>query len=41
MNSVIVSGGFDDLRSRQVRFLKEAASLGPVGEQAQALGVRR
>lgn len=30
MNSVIVSGGFDDLRSREVRFLQEAASRGPV-----------
>lgn len=27
---VVVSGGFDDIRSRQVRFLEEAAKLGPV-----------
>jgi cytidyltransferase-like protein len=30
VESVIVSGGFDDLRSPQVRFLQEAARLGPV-----------
>ncbi len=29
-NSVVVSGGFDDLRSAQVRFLEEAARLGPL-----------
>jgi cytidyltransferase-like protein len=29
-NSVVVSGGFDDLRSAQVRFLEEAAKLGPL-----------
>ena len=28
--SVVVSGGFDDLRSAQVRFLEEAAKLGPL-----------
>jgi cytidyltransferase-like protein len=28
--SVIVSGGFDDLRSRQLRFLEEASKLGKV-----------
>lgn len=28
--SVIVSGGFDDLRSRHLRFLEEAAKLGPL-----------
>jgi cytidyltransferase-like protein len=30
MNTVYVSGSFDDLRSPQVRFLEEAARLGPV-----------
>ena len=30
MNTVYVSGSFDDLRSRQVRFLDEAAQLGNV-----------
>jgi glycerol-3-phosphate cytidylyltransferase-like family protein len=30
MTRVFVSGSFDDLRSRQVRFLEEAARLGPV-----------
>jgi cytidyltransferase-like protein len=30
MNTVYVAGGFDDLRSPQVRFLEEAARLGPV-----------
>ncbi len=30
MNQVIVSGSFDDIRSRQVRFLEEASRLGPV-----------
>jgi len=30
MSKVYVSGSFDDLRSRQVRFLKEAARSGPV-----------
>ena len=30
MNSVIVSGSFDDLRSRHIRFLEEAARLGPL-----------
>lgn len=30
MTKVFVSGSFDDLRSRQVRFLEEAARLGPV-----------
>lgn len=30
MKRVLVSGGFDDLRSRQVRFLQEAAKLGAV-----------
>ena len=30
MREVIVAGGFDDLRSRQVRFLEEAARLGRV-----------
>ena len=30
MSEVIVAGGFDDLRFRQVRFLEEAAKLGPV-----------
>jgi cytidyltransferase-like protein len=29
-NTVLVSGSFDDLRSRQVRFLEEASKLGPV-----------
>jgi cytidyltransferase-like protein len=29
-NSVVVSGGFDDLRSVQMRFLEEAAKLGPL-----------
>jgi cytidyltransferase-like protein len=28
--SVVVTGGFDDLRSRDVRFLEEASKLGPV-----------
>ena len=28
MNSVIVSGGFDDLRSRHIRLLEEAAKFG-------------
>ena len=27
---VVVSGGFDDLRTRQIRFLQEAARIGPV-----------
>lgn len=41
-NAVAVSGAFDDLRSAQVRFLQEAARLGPVqvllwsDEQVQA-----
>ena len=30
MREVIVAGGFDDLRSRQVRFLEEASKLGRV-----------
>ncbi len=30
MNQVIVSGSFDDIRSRQVRLLQEASRLGPV-----------
>lgn len=30
MSSVIVSGSFDDFRSTQVRFLQEAAAIGPV-----------
>jgi cytidyltransferase-like protein len=30
VESIFVSGGFDDLRSPQVRFLQEAARLGPV-----------
>jgi cytidyltransferase-like protein len=30
MKNVIVSGGFDDLRSPQVRFLHEASRLGPL-----------
>jgi cytidyltransferase-like protein len=30
MNKVVVSGSFDDLRSRQVSFLEEAARLGPL-----------
>lgn len=30
MNRVIVSGSFDDLKSRHMRFLQEAAKLGPV-----------
>jgi cytidyltransferase-like protein len=30
MNNVVVSGSFDDIRSRQVRFLEEAARLGSV-----------
>ncbi len=30
MTQVVVSGGFDDLRSTHVRFLQEAARLGPV-----------
>jgi glycerol-3-phosphate cytidylyltransferase-like family protein len=30
MTAVYVSGSFDDLRSRQVRFLEEAARFGPV-----------
>lgn len=30
MKRVVVSGSFDDLRSRQVRFLEEASKLGPV-----------
>lgn len=30
MGTVFVSGSFDDLRSRQVRFLEESARLGPV-----------
>ncbi len=29
-NSVVVSGGFDDVRSAQIRFLEEAAKLGPL-----------
>jgi cytidyltransferase-like protein len=29
-SSVVVSGGFDDLRSAQVRFLEEAAKIGPL-----------
>ncbi|MGN6555747.1 MAG: adenylyltransferase/cytidyltransferase family protein [Verrucomicrobiota bacterium] len=29
-SQVIVSGGFDDIRSRQIRFLEEAAKLGPL-----------
>ena len=32
--SVVVSGGFDDLRSAQVRFLEEAAKLGPLARAA-------
>ena len=28
--SVVVGGGFDDLRSAQVRLLEEAAKLGPL-----------
>jgi cytidyltransferase-related domain len=30
MNSVIVSGGFDDIKSKHIRFLYEAAKLGEV-----------
>jgi cytidyltransferase-like protein len=30
LNKIFVSGSFDDLRSRHVRFLDEAAQLGPV-----------
>ncbi len=30
MTQVLVSGAFDDLRSRDIRFLEEAARLGPV-----------
>jgi cytidyltransferase-like protein len=30
MQNVVVSGSFDDIRSRQVRFLEEAARSGPV-----------
>lgn len=30
MKQVVVSGAFDDLRSRDIRFLEEAARLGPV-----------
>lgn len=28
--AVVVSGGFDDIRSRQIRFLEEASKLGPL-----------
>ena len=30
VGQVFVSGGFDDLRSRHIRFLEEAGRLGPV-----------
>ena len=30
MSGVVVSGSFDDLKSRHMRFLQEAAKLGPV-----------
>lgn len=30
MKTVLVSGGFDDIRARDIRFLQEAARLGPV-----------
>mgnify|MGYP001823837111 CR=1 FL=1 len=30
MKSIVVSGSFDDMRSRHVRFLEEAAKLGPL-----------
>lgn len=30
MNEVIISGAFDDLRSRHIRYLEEAARFGPV-----------
>ena len=30
MNNVVVTGGFDDLKSRHVRFLEEASKLGNV-----------
>lgn len=30
MNRAIISGSFDDLKSRHIRFLQEAAELGPV-----------
>jgi cytidyltransferase-like protein len=39
MNQVIVSGSFDDLRSRQVRFLEEASRLGMVHVLLWADGV--
>jgi cytidyltransferase-like protein len=30
VSTVVVSGGFDDIRSRDIRFLEEAAKFGPV-----------
>ena len=30
LKSVVVAGNFDDIRSRQIRFLEEAAKLGPL-----------
>ena len=30
MSDVFVAGAFDDIRSRDIRFLEEAARLGPV-----------
>jgi cytidyltransferase-like protein len=47
MNSVVVTGSFDDLKSQQVRFLEEASRLGPVqvllwdDEAAHALTAKR
>jgi hypothetical protein len=29
--SIIIAGGFDDIRARQLRFLQEAAKLGKIG----------